>query len=66
MLCDSRKIDKFAVSSQDIDDITEWQSSIDNLIGKGKCAVVAARDYVFGMSRMWEMLSADKSFSSNK
>ena len=66
MLCDFRKIDKFAVSSQDNDAITERQSSIDNLIGKGKCAVVAARDYVFGMSRMWEMLSADKSFLSNK
>jgi len=36
MLCDSRKIDKFAVSSQDIDDITEWQSSIDKPYREGQ------------------------------
>ena len=52
MLCDYRKIEKFAVTSQDINDITEWQSSIDILIGNGRCAVVASRDLVFGMNRM--------------
>ena len=61
MLCDYRKIEKFAITPQDIDDIIEWQTSIDTLIGNGRCAVVAPGDYVFGMSRMWEMLSADRS-----
>ena len=61
MLCDYRKIEKFAVTSQDINDITEWQASIDTLIGNGRCAVVASRDLVFGMNRMWEILSADRS-----
>ena len=61
MLCDYRKIEKFAVTSQDMDDLTEWQRSIDTLIGNGKCAVVATRDFVFGMSRMWELLSTDRS-----
>ena len=61
MLCDYRKIENFAITPQDIDDIIEWQTSIDTLIGNGKCAVVAPGDYVFGMNRMWEMLSADRS-----
>jgi len=61
MLCDYRKIEKFSITPQDIDDIIEWQTSIDSLIGNGRCAVVASGDYVFGMSRMWEMLSADRS-----
>jgi hypothetical protein len=61
MLCDYRKIEKFAVMPRDIDDLTEWQRSIDALIGNGRCAVVATRDFVFGMSRMWELLSTDRS-----
>ena len=61
MLCDYRKIEKLAVTSGDIDDLTEWQRSIDTLIGNGRCAVVATRDFVFGMSRMWELLSTDRS-----
>jgi len=61
MLCDYRKIENFDVSSQDIDDITEWQASIDSLIGSGRCAVVASKDAVFGMNRMWEMLSSERS-----
>ena len=62
MLCDYRKIEEFAVTSKDIDDMTEWQqASIDSLIGSGRCAVVASRDFVFGMNRMWELLSADRS-----
>ena len=61
ILCDYRGIDDFDVSTQDIDEIAEWQISIDNMIGNGKCAVVASRDSVFGMSRMWEMISAERS-----
>ena len=61
ILCDYRSIEDFDVSSQDIDEITDWQSSIDSLIGNGKCAVVASKDSVFGMSRMWEMISSERS-----
>jgi hypothetical protein len=61
ILCDYRGIEDFDVSTQDIDEIAEWQTSIDNMIGNGKCAVVASRDSVFGMSRMWEMISAERS-----
>lgn len=61
MFCDYRKIEKFAVTPREIDDLTEWQRSIDTLIGNGRCAVVATRDFVFGMSRMWELLSTDRS-----
>ena len=61
MLCDYRKIDNFDVISRDIENITEWQTAIDALIGNGKCAVVAAKDSVYGMSRMWEILSSDRS-----
>ena len=61
MLCDYSRIENFDVSSQDIDDITEWQTTIDAKIGSGRCAVVASRDSVYGMSRMWEILSSDRS-----
>ena len=60
MLCDYRKIEKFTVTSKDIEDLTEWHRSIDTLIGNGRCAVVATRDFVFGMNRMWELLSTDR------
>jgi hypothetical protein len=61
ILCDYRSIEDFDVSTQDIDEIAEWQTSIDSMIGNGKCAVVASRDSVFGMSRMWELISAERS-----
>ena len=61
ILCDYRRIEDFDVTTRDIDEITEWQTSIDARIGNGKCAVVASRDSVFGMSRMWEMISAERS-----
>ena len=61
MLCDYSNIENFDVSTKDIDDITEWQVSIDKLIGDGRCAVIASKDSVYGMSRMWEILSSERS-----
>ena len=61
MLCDYSGIENFDVTTKDIDDITEWQTSIDALIGDGRCAVIACKDSVFGMSRMWEMMSSERS-----
>ena len=61
MLCDYSRLELFDVSSQDIDDITEWQNSIDALIGNGRCAWVAVYESVFGMNRMWELLSSERS-----
>ncbi len=61
MLCDYSNIDDFNVTTRDINDITEWQSSIDALIGDGRCAVVACSDSVYGMSRMWEIISSERS-----
>ena len=54
-------IEDFNVTAKDIDDITEWQGSIDALIGDGRCAVVACKDSVYGMSRMWEIISSERS-----
>lgn len=61
MLCDYSEIENFDVTSQDIDEITQWQTSMDALIGNGRCAVVASKDSVYGMSRMWEILSSERS-----
>ena len=61
MLCDYSAIEAFNVTAKDIDDITEWQGSIDALIGDGRCAVVACKDSVYGMSRMWEIISSERS-----
>ena len=41
MLCDYSEIEKFEVTSEDIDAINDWQTSIDEVIGDGRCAVVA-------------------------
>ena len=62
MLCDYREIENFDVSTKDIDIITQWQKSIDTQIGNGRCAVVASKDDVYGMNRMWEILSSDLSY----
>ena len=59
MLCDYSGIENFDVTTKDIDDITKWQTSIDALIGDGRCAVVACRDAVYDMSRMWEIISSE-------
>ena len=61
MLCDYSNIEDLDVTTSDMDDITEWQSSIDALIGAGRCAVVARKDSVYGMSRMWEIISSERS-----
>ena len=60
ILCDYSRIENFEVTYQDIDDISEWQTSIDDLMGKGRCAVVASKDFVYGMTRMWEILSSNR------
>jgi hypothetical protein len=61
MLCDYSGIEDFDVTTKDIDEITEWQVSIDEMIGNGRCAVVACKDSVYGMNRMWEIISSERS-----
>jgi hypothetical protein len=61
MLCDYSSIDDFDVTIKDINDITAWQASIDALIGDGRYAVVACKDSVYGMSRMWEIIFSERS-----
>jgi hypothetical protein len=61
MLCDYNEILNFDVTSNDIYNIIEWQESIDAMIGDGRCAVVADRDLVYGMTRMWQILSSNRS-----
>ena len=61
MLCDYSFIEDFDVTPKDIEEIIEWQVSIDALIGDGRCAVVACKDSVYGMNRMWEILSSERS-----
>lgn len=61
MLCDYNQILNFDITPNDIYYIIEWQESIDAIIGNGRCAVVAGRDFIFGMSRMWQTLSSGRS-----
>ena len=61
MLCDYSDLEDFDVTTKDIDEITDWQVSIDELIGNGRCAVVASKDSVYGMNRMWEIISSERS-----
>ena len=60
MLCDYCRVENLDLTYQDIDDIAEWQTSIDALIGNGRCAVVAPKDAVYGLTRMWEILSSNR------
>jgi len=61
MLCDYNEILDFDVTPDDIYKIIEWQESIDAMIGDGRCAVIASRDLVYGMNRLWQTLSSGRS-----
>lgn len=64
ILCDYSEITDFSIDTRDIEKVVRQDKKNDPIIGKCKCAVVAKDDYVFGFSRMWEILSMDTELTS--
>ena len=59
ILCDYREVTEFNIDTKQVRMIVEQDMKHDPMLDKSKCAVVATDDLVYGMSRMWEILSAD-------
>jgi hypothetical protein len=59
ILIDYREIAELIAKTEDIEKIVNQDKTIEPLFDKSKCAIVAGSDLVFGVSRMWEALSAD-------
>ncbi len=59
ILCDYREITDFNLKTEDIEKIVDQDKNNELLFDKSKCAIVAGSDLIFGISRMWEILSED-------
>lgn len=59
ILCDYREIIEVISKSEDIMEIVEHDKKNEPIFNKSKCAIVAKSDLIFGLSRMWEILSED-------
>ncbi len=59
ILCDYREVTELDVNSEDVNRIVAQDKRQEPLFDKSKCAVVTTDDLVYGMSRMWEILSDD-------
>jgi hypothetical protein len=57
ILLDYRRITSFAADSEQIRKIVEQDSNNAPVLEGSRCAVVADKDYVYGLARMWEILS---------
>ena len=60
VIVDLSAVTDFDISSEDRKDIIKQQQSRNSIIGKGKMAIVAQDGHTFGMSRMFELLSKNK------
>ncbi len=57
ILCDYQEVTGFNPTYDDIRKIVNQDKHHEPLFNNSKCAVVAKTDLVFGLSRMWEILS---------
>jgi hypothetical protein len=64
ILCDYREITEFNPVCEDVQRVVDQDKKHEPLFDKSKCAVVAKGDLVFGISRMWEILSQDTNLST--
>ncbi|MHC4870727.1 MAG: hypothetical protein ACYTFY_02680 [Planctomycetota bacterium] len=55
VLCDYREVVKVDLNSQDVREIVSQDKTNESLFDKSKCGIVADKDCVFGLSRMWEI-----------
>ena len=59
ILIDYREISKFEVKAEGVHKIINQDKANKHLFDQSKCAIVADSDLVYGLSRMWEILSED-------
>ena len=64
ILCDYREITEFDLSNEDIHKVTDQDKLHEPIFDKSKCAVVATSNLVFGLSRMWEILSQNTNLTT--
>lgn len=64
ILCDYRNITELDLRSEDINRIASRDRVHEPIFDKSKCAVVAENDLIFGLSRMWEIVSEDTSLTT--
>jgi len=57
LICDYREVTSFDVDAADMRKLSAQDSSFEDLLNRSRCAVVADRDVIFGMARMWEAMS---------
>lgn len=63
ILCDYREITDFNLKNEDVEQVVDQDKKHEHLFDKSKLAIVAKSDLVFGISRMWEMLSLDSNLT---
>ena len=59
ILIDYRDTQEFAIKAEDVKKVVQQDRQNEPLFDKSKCAIVANTDLIFGISRMWEILSED-------
>ena len=64
ILIDYREITELSVKTEDVEKIINQDKNNELLFDKSKCAIVASSDLVFGVSRMWEILSEDNKITT--
>ncbi len=63
ILCDYREKTDFNLRNEDVEKVVDQDNKHEHLFDKSKLAIVAKSDLVFGLSRMWEMLSLDSNLT---
>jgi len=63
ILCDYRKITKFDLNLEDVKKVVMQDKKHELIFDQSKCAIVADADIVYGLSRMWEILSENNNLS---
>jgi hypothetical protein len=56
-LSDVRGVERLDVTTAGVRQMAAWDAAADPAIGQYRLAIVASRDHVFGMARMYEMLT---------
>jgi len=64
ILCDYRETTEFNLSNEDIQRVVAQDKAHEPNFDKSKSAIVATSDLVFGLSRMWEILSENTNLTT--
>ena len=59
-LIDLADVSEFLSTPDGIREVVAWEHAHREMLGQRRCAMVAPDDYMFGMVRMYEMLTEDK------